>query len=90
MGPLDSAADGARSAYQRGEAAGQRKLLALQLRTRLGESAETLVARIRLADEALVGHAGGLLAEKLSDEELRAKLEEVLPRTQADEEEDAE
>ena len=66
--------------YQRGEAAGQRKLLARQFTKRFGERAKTFVARTQLADESVLIQAGDLLAEKLSDDEVLERLEKILPK----------
>jgi len=68
--------------YQRGEAAGelagQRKTLARLLTKRVGETAGTVVARLQLADEPTLDSAADLLAEKLSDDELLLRLNELL------------
>ena len=72
--------------YQRGEAAGeiagQRKLLSRQFTKRFGDKATAFVARTQLAEESVLIQAGDLLAEKLSDDEVLAKLEEILPQPQ--------
>lgn len=75
--------------YQRGEAAGelagQRKTLTRPLTKRLGaERAAMLVARLQRADESGLDSATDVLAEKLSDEALLTRLDEILPRPEAD------
>ncbi|MEZ6189182.1 MAG: hypothetical protein R3F62_29800 [Planctomycetota bacterium] len=69
--------------YQRGEAAGElagkRTLLARQLAKRLAERAQPLLPRLQRADLTTLDTAADLLAERLSDDELLAQLDQALP-----------
>lgn len=69
--------------YQRGEAAGElagkRGLLARLLTKRLAERAQGLLPRLQRADLPTLDAAGDVVAERLSDEELLARLDVVLP-----------
>jgi len=76
--------------YQRGEAAGQRKTLTRWLRKWFPERADSLVARLELASESVVDDVADLVAERLSDEQLLAKLDDLLPKPDAAEEDEAE
>lgn len=72
------------SVYQRGELAGQRKLIGLQLHERLGERALPLEARLHLAPAEALTLAGRLLAGKHTDETLVQALDEALPVSSPD------
>ena len=72
--------------YQRGEAAGQRKTLTRWLRKWFPEQADSLVARLEFASESVLDDVADLVAERLSDEQLLGKLDELLPRPDAAEE----
>lgn len=67
------------SVYQRGELAGQRKLISLQLHERLGKRALPLEARLHLAPAEALTLVGRLLAGKHADETLVQALDEALP-----------
>jgi len=68
------------SIYERGEVSGQRKTLARQLTKRLGEAGEALAERTWRAEEAVLEQATDLFAERLSDDALAERLDELLPR----------
>ncbi|MGE0712037.1 MAG: hypothetical protein AB7N76_31400 [Planctomycetota bacterium] len=66
--------------YQRGETSGERKMLVRLLRKRFGEAAAPLVSRVELAEEAVFEGVADLFAERLSDDQLLERLEQLLPR----------
>ena len=66
--------------YQRGEVAGQRKLLALLLRERFEQAADPFLPRLQQATEAVLTQIGKLLARKHSDEAVLETLDTLLPQ----------
>jgi hypothetical protein len=74
--------------YQRGEVSGQRKTLTRWIRKRFPGEADSLVARLELADEPGLDHVADLLAERLSDDELLGKLEQILPKPEGSADDD--
>lgn len=76
------------SVYQRGEIAGQRKVLGVQLHERLGERAGPIVLRLQVASADALTHVAKLLAGRHTDEALLASLTEALsggtPRSEAE------
>ncbi len=67
------------SVYQRGEIAGQRKLLGVQLQERLGERARPLLVRLQVAPADALTDVAKRLAGKQTDEALLASLADALP-----------
>ena len=65
--------------YQRGEVSGQRKTLTRWLRKWFPGQADALAARLELAPEPVLEDVADLVAERLSDRELLARLDELLP-----------